>query len=169
MFDASRLKHLEIHHQKFISYVGIIRLGMQNPLRYLHDTRKRWTKYSVAMKSCKMLLLLQPNLRFAERNQSETLIIIEVHLNIMNPTCIHDLKPNRMVTVLEGRIARSYPMTMKFARGRWIPFRPIILTDTSGWVLVKIWGSIAINLLRCLLYTSPSPRDATLSRMPSSA
>ena len=27
----------------------------------------------------------------------------------------------------------------------------------------------AINLITCLLYTSPSPRDATLSRMPSSA
>ena len=27
----------------------------------------------------------------------------------------------------------------------------------------KVWGSL------CLLYTSPSPRDATLSRMPSSA
>ena len=29
--------------------------------------------------------------------------------------------------------------------------------------------SLAYYLLRCLLYTSPSPRDATLSRMPSSA
>ena len=26
-----------------------------------------------------------------------------------------------------------------------------------------------INIMDCLLYTSPSPRDATLSRMPSSA
>ena len=26
-----------------------------------------------------------------------------------------------------------------------------------------------LHLLACLLYTSPSPRDATLSRMPSSA
>ena len=26
-----------------------------------------------------------------------------------------------------------------------------------------------IHLISCLLYTSPSPRDATLSRMPSSA
>ena len=26
-----------------------------------------------------------------------------------------------------------------------------------------------LNLKSCLLYTSPSPRDATLSRMPSSA
>ena len=28
---------------------------------------------------------------------------------------------------------------------------------------------IVLNLKNCLLYTSPSPRDATLSRMPSSA
>ena len=32
-------------------------------------------------------------------------------------------------------------------------------------------GTVAVisNMLDCLLYTSPSPRDATLSRMPSSA
>ena len=30
-------------------------------------------------------------------------------------------------------------------------------------------ASDAIDKLSCLLYTSPSPRDATLSRMPSSA
>ena len=30
-------------------------------------------------------------------------------------------------------------------------------------------GVVAIQLSNCLLYTSPSPRDATLSRMPSSA
>ena len=35
------------------------------------------------------------------------------------------------------------------------------LTDTNK----TLWG----NFLICLLYTSPSPRDATLSRMPSSA
>ena len=66
----------------------------------------------------------------------------------MNPTSIHDLKPNRVVAVLVGTVARSYPMTMKFARGRWIPFRPIIIADSSGWVLAKIWGPVAINLLR---------------------
>ena len=33
---------------------------------------------------------------------------------------------------------------------------------TSGWFYLTIFGV-------CLLYTSPSPRDATLSRMPSSA
>ena len=30
-------------------------------------------------------------------------------------------------------------------------------------------GTIALDAITCLLYTSPSPRDATLSRMPSSA
>ena len=29
--------------------------------------------------------------------------------------------------------------------------------------------TVTINIEACLLYTSPSPRDATLSRMPSSA
>ena len=29
--------------------------------------------------------------------------------------------------------------------------------------------TVCIELCSCLLYTSPSPRDATLSRMPSSA
>ena len=32
--------------------------------------------------------------------------------------------------------------------------------------VLQRWGEV---LLSCLLYTSPSPRDATLSRMPSSA
>ena len=33
----------------------------------------------------------------------------------------------------------------------------------------EFWQSVVHWLARCLLYTSPSPRDATLSRMPSSA
>ena len=35
--------------------------------------------------------------------------------------------------------------------------------------LVSLSGNIARTENGCLLYTSPSPRDATLSRMPSSA
>ena len=30
-------------------------------------------------------------------------------------------------------------------------------------------ADVCWNIIHCLLYTSPSPRDATLSRMPSSA
>ena len=32
-----------------------------------------------------------------------------------------------------------------------------------------LWGEVFDSIYHCLLYTSPSPRDATLSRMPSSA
>ena len=37
------------------------------------------------------------------------------------------------------------------------------LTNLTGWA---IWKQSSYN---CLLYTSPSPRDGLLSRMPSSA
>ena len=43
----------------------------------------------------------------------------------------------------------------------------------STWVTFVFWaivcGIIVSDLLTCLLYTSPSPRDGLLSRMPSSA
>ena len=39
--------------------------------------------------------------------------------------------------------------------------------------LARLWRQLGIEVsamhIVCLLYTSPSPRDATLSRMPSSA
>ena len=40
-----------------------------------------------------------------------------------------------------------------------------------GWSSSPIifGGAIQVTLLTCLLYTSPSPRDRTRSRMPSSA
>ena len=37
----------------------------------------------------------------------------------------------------------------------------------QGWLIAYAWNPLVIK--DCLLYTSPSPRDATLSRMPSSA
>ena len=40
--------------------------------------------------------------------------------------------------------------------------KPIIHTEESAVPMMK-------EITDCLLYTSPSPRDATLSRMPSSA
>ena len=43
----------------------------------------------------------------------------------------------------------------------------IVLHDVSG-TLIRALGTIERRGY-CLLYTSPSPRDATLSRMPSSA
>ena len=43
--------------------------------------------------------------------------------------------------------------------------------ETGRTTLLKLEGAIDVltQIEDCLLYTSPSPRDATLSRMPSSA
>ena len=59
-------------------------------------------------------------------------------------------------------------MGMLFAKSK-------ILMDRDGADLEDEFGiydvppALKIQLEVCLLYTSPSPRDATLSRMPSSA
>src|SRR5664279_372864 len=48
------------------------------------------------------------------------------------------------------------------------------INSGSPWVLIMVWNkkvkaAVSIILYTCLLYTSPSPRDGLLSRMPSSA
>ena len=56
---------------------------------------------------------------------------------------------------------------------------PELGADQDGLITVCLWhshvgdelfqGDRLVELLVCLLYTSPSPRDGLLSRMPSSA
>ena len=50
-------------------------------------------------------------------------------------------------------------------------WEPVQTRDWVPLILIGICGGVAIlaHTAACLLYTSPSPRDATLSRMPSSA
>ena len=95
-----------------------------------------------------MLLRQKQNSRFVAENLSKTLITIDVNVRIMNKTCVHDLKPGRIIASIEGRIIRSYPLAMKYAKNRWLAFREIILEDESGWIIVKVWGPQAIELLR---------------------
>ena len=47
-------------------------------------------------------------------------------------------------------------------------FRSLNSLGNSG-ATVTVGANVSAETLSCLLYTSPSPRDATLSRMPSSA
>ena len=56
----------------------------------------------------------------------------------------------------------SAPVTAKTERGALIQLTTLSFKDS---VDIKFVGEVQV----CLLYTSPSPRDATLSRMPSSA
>ena len=54
--------------------------------------------------------------------------------------------------------------------GRLRPLEPRLLGRENPDVLTSVLHAVVETLFwTCLLYTSPSPRDATLSRMPSSA
>ena len=54
-----------------------------------------------------------------------------------------------------------------------VPLGTVIVDNDSGEKLTEIVDEKEVVAIKggkgCLLYTSPSPRDATLSRMPSSA
>ena len=76
----------------------------------------------------------------------------------------------RMVSVITMNPGSSYSSTLTFA--------PLSASDTGTYTcrvmaesqtfMVNVNGVYTLGS-SCLLYTSPSPRDATLSRMPSSA
>ena len=64
----------------------------------------------------------------------------------------------------EKKIARSF-----MGRVEW---EMIVIGLTQFFVWLGVWGLVINGILPiwiCLLYTSPSPRDLVLSRMPSSA
>ena len=65
--------------------------------------------------------------------------------------------------IQEGLVSEKASLT------RWISY---LLTDGSGWndsLFLKAAYEKNEGANDCLLYTSPSPRDRTRSRMPSSA
>ena len=62
----------------------------------------------------------------------------------------------------------------KFAIGavvkhRFLDFRGVIFDVDPEFNNTEEWYQSIPSSIRCLLYTSPSPRDGLLSRMPSSA
>ena len=56
-----------------------------------------------------------------------------------------------------------------FTRLAVAPFAPVDLLTSYRAILSCFAWTIELGLLTCLLYTSPSPRDLSTSRMPSSA
>ena len=71
---------------------------------------------------------------------------------------------NQINTQTKGEIRNSVDETLDQLDNGLIR---VCEKNGDDWI-VNQWIKKAI-LLSCLLYTSPSPRDATLSRMPSSA
>src|SRR5664279_2003801 len=71
-----------------------------------------------------------------------------------------------------GRIP-AHPILPIPSNAHWMPLAAIIQLPTM-WLLgptplASVIPFVIIGSLACLLYTSPSPRDYLLSRMPSSA
>ena len=86
------------------------------------------------------------------------------------------------VTGLPQVAEDSSPPSNKLLPGEWVkknlfssPFNSLVTLVVGGLAVVLAIFAIRwvitseFEIIRCLLYTSPSPRDATLSRMPSSA
>ena len=68
------------------------------------------------------------------------------------------------------QILRGYQITVTLQK---VHSMELAVVDVT-WNTSSRWGALVEHLQErlsenCLLYTSPSPRDATLSRMPSSA
>ena len=62
-------------------------------------------------------------------------------------------------TVLDDLCTAQYPGNMAERENRW---------EIPAFINARIWLGLE-QYEHCLLYTSPSPRDRTRSRMPSSA
>ena len=127
-----------------------------------------------------------PTVQFSNRNQGELIIggagvvlVSLIALNLISRWMIRICRPNEMLVVTgsrsnQGQGTKGYRVV---ANGGWTFVKPILETArrmdvTLLPVVVEVsnaysHGGTPLNI--CLLYTSPSPRDRTRSRMPSSA
>ena len=77
---------------------------------------------------------------------------------------------NQKTRIYQASTSELYGLVQEIPQKETTPFYP-----RSPYAVAKLYGYwITVNYreaygMYCLLYTSPSPRDATLSRMPSSA
>ena len=80
-------------------------------------------------------------------------------------------EPNFGLRALNGRSAEQRVADLENLLDNIANFCPVIKRKTithESDSLSSIWAAIRLHY-GCLLYTSPSPRDVSLSRMPSSA
>ena len=90
---------------------------------------------------------------------------IDVHFNIDNGALtveiVDDSKPYNILDRDDPDLSLSVEenLTLGTSKGG----------DGGKWNLERIYELFPVLAKRCLLYTSPSPRDGLLSRMPSSA
>ena len=73
--------------------------------------------------------------------------------------------PNGWYAEIDGKVVNHFPVNYVL-RGMLVPAGKHTISFRFDPQIIKF--GVSIRMI-CLLYTSPSPRDATLSRMPSSA
>ena len=109
---------------------------------------------------------------FVKSNLSGEFTVINMHLvdalkeiDMWDEVMVYDLK--NLNGSLEG--INRVPEEIKKLFATSFEVEPRWLIESASRRQKWIDQSQSLNLYICLLYTSPSPRDATLSRMPSSA
>ena len=64
----------------------------------------------------------------------------------------------------------SAPLAIRYPHDGWVEQDPLAIWESQRQAMALLEAELTPEQRNaCLLYTSPSPRDATLSRMPSSA
>ena len=103
-----------------------------------------------------------------KRNLILLLLTLTLGVVIFNSPLNSDTEGSIFSTVNDGVVLNELLKIDNFSKSDNIT----ILNLWASWCIPcqnEVGELKKINLNDCLLYTSPSPRDATLSRMPSSA
>ena len=77
--------------------------------------------------------------------------------------------PESIVNAFSGVLGYSRAHTLSLMRGRRAVLALVLVLGGHVACYLPSASAGTGEMSPCLLYTSPSPRDATLSRMPSSA
>jgi len=103
--------------------------------------------------------------RLSNETQSEQTVNIWLWLAVGTAAILGHIFP----VYVKFKGGKGVATSLGVALGLWPYYTICALIAFGIWlVFVLIWRYVSLASI-CLLYTSPSPRDATLSRMPSSA
>ena len=112
----------------------------------------------------------------SEAQQIQVNLYSEYLLGVMEREADKAYKAEKIIADLTGaKLSRSFKINFKKAFSNQVASRLYDMKKEEGRVhehkdaVAKALTKHRFNRSTCLLYTSPSPRDATLSRMPSSA
>ena len=89
-----------------------------------------------------------------------------------SPHCTHTIVTTgagRSATGMHQSVTYSCLYSVALLPSSLPPFGTCTLPTTGSEILTRMHQSVTFLSLFCLLYTSPSPRDSGISRMPSSA